>query len=346
MNRIRHGTTLEAHPETAASTDATHREPPGQPPGFAGPDRWTRFDRRSLWYLVMAVTIILAAIIAYAVTRSDGSDTTDTADTERIAELTDELVTASARLATLDADRIDLDRSIAELETELATATTGIDELTVERDSLLRERAELEDVLTAAESEVEVLEARLATMTTASATLDERIAVLDTQVALLLDRAITAERQRDALIDLFPIEFDSSLVGIDLRGAWDLDWEEAYCEGFATCGSTPAFGELTIGSTPEGWFRAEADGVFDAALFSVEGALYTITQSATAAPPCDGVRRLAHVGMTIYARGITIADDGTNRVDDLAATYVVEAPATADCPAGVAFYGAELTPIP
>lgn len=335
-----HHRTLTELPTTETSptpTGPTHREPP------KWPDRWNQFDRRSLWYLVIAVTLILAAIVTFAITRSDGSDSTDS-DAARIEELTDQLVTASARLATLDAERADLDQTITDLEVELSTARTNLGELTAERDELLVERAELQGVMSAAEAEVDVLEARLATVTAETATLDDRIAVLDTQVALLLDRAVDAERQRDALVELFPIEFESSLVGIDPRGDWEIDWKEVYCDGFDTCGSTPAIDDLTISGTPEGWLRARADGVFDAALFSVEGALYSITQSATAAPPCDGTRRLAHVGITIYARNIAVSDDATERVEDLAATYVVEAPATADCPAGVAFYGAELTP--
>ena len=167
--------------------------------------------------------------------------------------------------------------------------------------------------------------------------------MLDVQVGYLLDRAIAAEAERDALVDLFPITFDSSLVGVDLAGDWNLAWDEAYCTGFATCGSAPGFKTLTITEDTNGWLRAEVDGVFDAGLFRVDGALYGITNSTTAAPACDGAQRNAHVGMTLYAHGVTVADDGTHQIEDLGASFVIDAPATATCPAGVAFYGASLT---
>lgn len=327
----------------------------GGPAGGAGPQRRIAFSR-NLWLLIVAVAMATSAGITWLVTRSDDSGTTtpgtapadvDTGDTqaEQIEQLTADLVTATARVATLTTEQADLDRQIADLEAELATTTTGTEALVAERDDLIAERDGLVEQLQAAEAEATSLEDRLDTVSTEAATLDDRLAILDVQVAQLLARAVDAEQQRDALIDLFPIEFDSSLVGVDLRGDWDLDWDEAFCQGFTTCGTTPAFDELTVTQTPEGWFRASADGVFDAALFSVEGALYTITQSATAAPACDGARRLAHVGVTLYAHGVTVLDDGSHRIEDLGATYVVEAPATDTCPAGVAFYSAELSPV-
>jgi uncharacterized protein YdcH (DUF465 family) len=299
---------------------------------------------------ILAVAALLAVLGTFLATRGGDEGTTDQQDqiellTAEQARLTSELETANARVAALT-DEIDaLDAQIADLDAQLATATTDVDELTAQRVSLTTERAELQASLAAAEAEVAALEVRLDTAADVTATLDERIAVLDVRVGYLIDRATAAEQERDALLALFPIEFDSSLQGVDLAGVWRLTWDDVYCTGFGTCGNLPAFDQITISQTPEGWLRASATGVFDAGLFEVEGALYANTDSVTAAPRCGVDQRIARVGLTLYASGVSVAEDGTHVIEDLGATYVVDAPATATCPNGIAVYGAQLTAV-
>lgn len=330
-------TTPTAPPPTTPPTEPARGSPP-----------WPR--NAKVVVAILAVATLLAAFGTFAATRSDDGDATELQEqvdvlTAEEARLTAELETATARIAALTAQRDELNDRIADLDAELATATADVEELTAERAGLAAERDALQRSLAAAEAEVAGLEARLETAADETATLDERLAVLDVQVGWLLDRAVAAEEQRDALLDLFPIEFQSSLQGVDVTGDWNLSWDEAYCDGFPTCGTDPGFGRITISDTPEGWLRVEADGVFEAGLFEVEGALYAITQSRTAAPACGADQRVAHVGLTLYAGDVSVAEDGTHSIDDLGATYVVDAPATATCPAGLAVYGAGLTTV-
>jgi hypothetical protein len=330
----------------APPAEAPPTTPPTAPAHVTPP--WPR--NAKVVVAILAVATLLAAIGTFAATTGDDDGTTDQQEqiellTAEQARLTTELEATTARVVALTTQRDELNDRIADLDAELATATADVDELTAQRVGLMAERAALQSSLAAAETRVVDLETRLDTATDVTATLDERLAVLDVQVGYLLDRAVAAEQERDAVLELFPIEFDSSLQGVDLTGGWSLRWDEAYCSGFSTCGTLPAFGRITITETPEDWLRVTADGVFDAGLFEVEGALYAITASRTAAPACGTEPRLAHVGLTLYANSVTVAEDGTHVIEDLGATFVVDAPATATCPAGIAVYGAELAAI-
>ncbi|MFP5488147.1 MAG: hypothetical protein ACLGHQ_07565 [Acidimicrobiia bacterium] len=324
--------------------------PPPTPPSSPthGAPSWPRSAKAIV--AVLAVAVLFAAFGTFAATRTDDDPVDDQqAQIDQLeaeqTRLTGELDAADARVADLTAQRDELDDRVAELDTQLATASADVEQLTAERTSLVAERDTLQASLAAAEAEVVDLGTRLDTAVDLTATLDERLAILDVQVGYLLDRAVSAEQERDTLLDLFPIEFESSLHGVDLTGDWNLSWDEAYCNAFPTCGSNPAFGRISITETPQRWLRVEADGVFDAGLFEVEGALYAITQSRTAAPACGLDQRVAHVGLTLYAHDVSVLEDGSHVIDDLAATYVVEAPPTAACPAAVAVYSAALTPV-
>lgn len=313
-----------------------------------GRGRWPR--NAKIVVALLAVATLVAGIGTFAAIRAGDDESADQQEqidllTTEQTRLTNELDTAAARVATLTAERDQLDVRIGDLDADLATATANVDELTAERVTLMAERAELQTSLTAAEAEVTDLESRLDVANDLTATLDERLDVLDVQVGYLQDRLATAEEQRDALLELFPIEFESSLHGVDVTGRWNLSWDEAYCNGFATCGNLPPIGRIEITETTQGWLRVRADGVFDAGLFEVEGALYAITESRTAAPACGTEQRSAHVGLTLYANDVTVAQDGSHVIEDLGATYVVDAPATGTCPAGLAVYSASLTPV-
>ena len=343
-----------APPGGASITETSPAEtrPPTVPPTPTAPDRhaapWPRSAKFIVAILAVATLAAVAGLAVLATRDTDDDGLTDqqiellTAEQTR---LSGELAVATERAAELTTQRDALDQQLVDLDARLATATEDVAELTAQRTELIAERATLQSSLAAAETSVAELETRLATATDTTATLDERLAVLDVQVGYLLDRAVAAEAERDALIELFPIEFESSLQGVDVSGDWNLRWDEAYCTGFPTCGNVPGFSRITITETPRGWLRVEANGILDAGLFEIEGALYAITESRTAAPTCDGAPRTAHVGLTLYAHDVSVADDGTHVIEDLAATFVIDAPATTTCPAGLAVYGAQLTPV-
>lgn len=61
-------------------------------------------------------------------------------------------------------------------------------------------------------------------------------------------------------------------------------------------------------------------------------------------PPCGQTPRVTRIAVGLFARDITIADDGTRTVDSLGATVMYAAPAVATCSDAVAFFGAELVP--
>jgi hypothetical protein len=335
----------DARSEATDAPPAVTREvrPPRPPsdrtaPAPRGP--WPRDAK--IVVMILAVAALLAVLGTFLATT--GGDDTETDQAERIElltaeqeRLTTDLAAAEADVVTLTAARAELDERIIDLDARMATATADLTALTAERDGLLTERTELQASLVAAEAEVAELELRLDTATDATATLDERLAVLDVQVGYLQERARVAERERDALAALFPIRFESSLRGVDVTGDWKVSWDEAYCTGLPTCGTVPAFDRITITETPEGWLRAKVNGVFETGLFEVEGALYGVTTSTG--------QRTAHVGLTLYANGISVSEDGAHAIEDLGATYVVDAPATATAPAAIAVYSGRLTQV-
>lgn len=315
----------------ARTRQSSGPSPPAAPPRVAPPTpsdtQWPRAAR--LTVVGLALAALVAALGVAAVIRADDADLADR--DEQIATLTNDLTDTTARVGGLTAER-------DELQQQLTAAVS-------ERAALEDEIAELTAVLVAADAEVADLEARLDAANDLTATLDERIAALDVRADELVDRATTAEQQRDALLRLFPIEFASSLHGVDITGTWKLAWTTVHCNGLTTCGTLPSFDRITIAETAQGWLRVRAAGVFDAGLFDVEGARYAIAESRSAAPACGTVPRSAHVGLTLYAHDVRVTVDGEHHVDDLAATYVVDAPATGACPAGLAVYTARLTPV-
>jgi hypothetical protein len=345
----RHTTTdREAIAPTPTTTTAPTTTPP---PGTIGPTAprpapWPR--NAKILVAILAVAGLIGSIGAIlAVTADDGSD-----DLEgQVAELTQERDQLAAQQTELTDERDELAATrgelavrVAVLDAELMAARADVTRLTGQLATLEEERDTLQIELAAAGSLVTELEEELGVAVSRTAMLDERIAALDAEITALEIRAVTAEQARDELAALFPITFDATVDDISLVGAWDVDWDEAYCDGFPICGTTPSYDRLSIVETPEGWLRVEIDGVLDAGLFRVDGALYAIAPSTTAVPACDGTARTATVSVTLYPHGVSIADDGTHQVTDLGMSMLVQAPATGSCPAGTVFYGGNVTP--
>jgi hypothetical protein len=165
---------------------------------------------------------------------------------------------------------------------------------------------------------------------------------------LMVNEALVAERdalvaEREALVAMFPMMVDTSLVGVDVTGPYAVRWIPVYNSGLADL-ALPNVTQITISSTAEGWLQVTIPGVINADLHRTDGALFTMVDAVTVVPPVDGVARLARVAITIYAGETATALDGTTTVTDLGMSIAISTPASGSAPAGVAMYGAELTP--
>lgn len=249
-----------------------------------------------------------------------------------------------ATVASLTDERTERLGDVTELQ-------ATIDTVTVERDDLALEFVELENAGAAVAAERDELLAGMTDLNSMIVDLTRErneliveVAELEADLATEARRATEALAERDALADLFPMTFDAALEGVELVGTYDVDATLVYSNGFAPGAVLPQLDEFVIRETPEGYLEVVIDDVATAGLFRVDGALYAITDSMTAVPPCNGTPRSAGLTATFYAHGLTVADDGSRQVTDLGASITVRAPATAGCPAALAFYGAELTP--
>lgn len=233
------------------------------------------------------------------------------------------------------------------------------DDAAAETDALQADLAAANERADAAEAELADISAQLdemAGVTTdqasdvvdAFARVNEELALARADVQTQTARADAAEAQIaeiEAVAGQFPIMLDSSLIPDDMPGTYRIDFTEAYCDGFSTCGAPPAPTNATVYWTPEQFLRIGVDGILDAGLFALDGSLYGITDSPTALPPCGDVARRARITMTMYAGSISVLEDGTRVVNDLNASITIDAPAEgADCPAGLVFYASSLTP--
>ncbi len=210
----------------------------------------------------------------------------------------------------------DAEQERDELASELDETDATIDGLTSELDSTT---TRLED----AQADNEVLSASLET---------ER------------SRADDAEAELAAIGEAFPVTVETSLVGLDVAGSYAISFTEAYCDFATGCGTTPQANRAIIGVTPENFLDITVPGILQAGLFAINGSLYGITDSETAIPPCGDVPRRGRITITIFPASIVVADDGTRTVTKLEATITLDAPTINECPAGLVFWGAELTP--
>ena len=205
-----------------------------------------------------------------------------------------------------------------------------------ERDQLTEANEALEIELTAAET-------RISTLSNDVAELDAANEELTVDLADQVAATATVVAERDTLAELFPLTVDPTLLGQDIVGTYGVTWMPAYNSGLADL-VLPAVSQVTITETSEGWLQVDIPGVIRADLARTDGALFTIVDSTTAVPAVNGVERLARVAITVYAGDTTTALDGTTTVDQLGLSIAISTDAVGDVPAGVALYGAELTP--
>lgn len=312
--------------------------PPGQHPPAAGdgpPSPWPTTAK--VWVAILLVAAVLGAVgLALAAASSDdGSAERQLQD--RVAELTTE------RNDALDAiDEIEAELATARQQLEAAQA--GSDELTDRVAGLEARIAELSAQRAEALATVGELEATIDELELAVADLERQADVLDAAVKTANQRVAAAAAERDALAKLFPMRFDASLVGVDMARTYGVGITQVHCAGLASCGTAPAIKELTIKGSPQGTLTVSIPQYVDGGLSRTGGALHMIAHSTTALPKCGGTARTAQVTMTLFPGSYSIADDGDRTVATVGGVMTVEAPATGDCPAALAFYNLVLTP--
>jgi hypothetical protein len=276
-----------------------------------------RWPRRAKVATAVLGTLALAGAFGIALLLGDEADTD-----AQIAEVTEQ------RDALADEN----DALVADLEQVEADNA----ELTADLEQVEADNAELTADLARAQSAGVGLGARLAT---ATAQVDDLTEQVDAQQLAI--EAVTAER--DALVAMFPMVVDTSLVGVDVVGTYRAAWLPAYNSGL-TGVTLPGAEQVTISETPEGWLQVVIPGVVTADLTRTDGALFTMVDTTTVVPPVDGVARIARVAITIYAGETITTQDGVTTVTDLGMSVAISTPAVGAAPAGVVLYGAELTP--
>ena len=278
--------------------------------------------------VVLAVLGAIGTVIGFTsgddgpTTEQELQATIDTMTTDR-DQLVGQVSDLQAEIDATVAERDELVGQLAQLESTSVT-------LTAERDQLV---ADLADV-----------EATLATLTVERDTVLGQVAVIEaalTAQALLTTRAV---EERDVLAGLFPMRLNTSLDVAAAVGTYDIDYTQAYCDGFATCGTVPIVDEITIRQTTTGGLEMTMENYPTAGLRAVDGVLYAVFDSTTAVPACNGATRVARVTVTVFANAVDVADTGIAEVGDLRASMTVQAPETGSCVAGTALYAAQLTP--
>lgn len=349
-----------------------HAPPERTPP--VTPQMTTPWPRNAK--LIIAVLAVLAVLggLGTIIGFTTGDDQTPTrADLEATIEtLTTERDGLVAQLNDVQAD---LDATIAERDAlvgQVADLTATNDAIIAERDDIVErlgrldlttseviavrddlvgqlETLEATSALVVAERDqllvqLAILDAEITTLTEGRDALTERVSALE--AALTAQTAVTAAAivERDALARLFPIELDATVDVDDVVGTYDLEYTQAFCDGFATCGTVPNVDELIIRTTADGRLEMAMPDNPVAGMMMVDGVLYAVWDSVNLAPKCGSTQQLARVTLTVFPHGLTIADDGAAQVTSLGAGMTVQAVETVGCPAGLTFYAAQLAP--
>jgi peptidoglycan hydrolase CwlO-like protein len=342
----------------------------------SAPAGWPRAAKILIAVLAVLALVGAAGTIIGFTSGDDASDAELADMTAERDDLADEVTTLTERTTTAEQARTDLEADVADLTTERDQLESDLTELTVERDELATIAAGGDEALADLIASRDALQVQVDGYETTIADLRAELAELDSEgdgglADVIAERDALADRvasvestladirveladveadldaveaERDAFADLFPMTFDAALDMSELADDYDIDWTQVYCAGFPTCGTVPADDELVIGTTSAGFLDLDIEGFFEAGLFRIDGALFAVGETTEAVAACGTTPRRATVAVTLFANGMTIADDGTNQVDDLAAAVLVQADAVGTCPAGLAFYGAEVVP--
>lgn len=245
------------------------------------------------------------------------------------------LASIAAVVGFSQASSSDDDRTTVEQERDAAVARA---------ESAEQERDELASELEAANNTIDALTSELAAAEADLEAAQSQNEVLAAAVEVERARADEAAAELAAIGEAFPVTVETSLVGLDVAGSYTISFTEAYCDFATGCGTTPQADQAIIGVTPENFLDITIPGILQGGLFAVNGGLYGITDSETAIEPCGDVPRRGRVTITIWPASIIVAGDGTRDVTNLEASITLDAPTIDDCPSGLVFWGATLTP--
>jgi hypothetical protein len=292
--------------------------------------RWPRSAK-----IVTAVLAVLAVAGVFGTAWQYFND--DTADYQaQVSDLTEQRNALVVQNGNLRTDVDGLEAANAQLSSDKAQFAANNAQLAVNNAQLQAQSDAVSADLAAAQNQNSTLSTELAVATTQVNGLNNQVNDLKAT-----NEGVTAER--DALAAMFPMLVDTSLVGVDVAGTYAVKWFPAYNSGLPDI-SLHGVAQVVISRTDEGWLQVRIPGVLTAGLFGTDGALSTVVDTTTAVPPTNGVARTARVAVTIYAGATVTAADGTTTVTELGMSIAITTPAAGDAPAGVALYGAALTP--
>jgi outer membrane murein-binding lipoprotein Lpp len=320
----------EPAPMPTEETGARRLPPKAPPPSEMNISKpWPRNARITLIALLaVAVLGLVGSLVNWE--RADDTDTP----------------TAQARLAQITTERDDLRVERQELQADVNRLTTDLEAAQADAAGAAIAREQL--AVTATQLATLRLEraAVVAELADAEARIDEltgQVVDLTTTGDQLATDLAAARADRDALAKLFPVTVEPLLATADIAGTWDADWTRAYNQGLADI-TLPTITTMTIKEDANGWIHLTIPGVVTADLTRTDGALFTIVDTTTLVPAVNGTARTARLAITVYAAGTTVARNGTTTVTALGVSVAVSTPAVNGAPAGVALYGAELTP--
>jgi type II secretory pathway component PulM len=292
--------------------------------------RWPRNAK-----IVTAVLAVLALAGVFGTAWQYFND--DSSDYQaQISDLTDQRNALVIQNGNLRTDVNGLEEANAQLSADKAQYAADNAQFAVDNAQLQAQYDAISADLVAAQNQNSTLSTEMAVATRHIVSLDNQINGLEAS-----NETVTAER--DALAAMFPMLVDTSLVGVDVAGTYAVKWFPAYNSGLPDI-ALPGVTQVVISNTDEGWLQVRIPGVLTAGLLGTDGALSTVVDTTTAVPPMNGVARTARVAVTIYAGATVTAADGTTTVTELGMSVVTMTPAAGDAPAGLALYGAALTP--
>jgi hypothetical protein len=177
--------------------------------------------------------------------------------------------------------------------------------------------------------------------TTAAPTTSD--AATEADLAAANARADQAETQLAQMQAMFPITVNVAIADYNVIGGYTMTLTQAYCDGLPDCGVQRPAVHADIIQGPQG-LQLQVPTVLTAGLFKTNGSLFAVTDSDLIAQPCGQTPRNSRVSITMFAGGLTVAADGTQKLTGLAASLLVEVNPVANCGEGVIFFAATLTP--
>ncbi len=311
-------------------------------PGDSAPAPWPTGAKVIVAILIAAT---LLGLIGSAIGLASGGDgASERRLRDRVASLTAERDDAVAQLADLDVQLTSLQQRLQATQDDLDAQGDRNGALADRISSLEGQVVTLTDERAAALDRAVALESSIGDLTGERDAALDSVDLLEASLATVQTRLAAVTVERDALAKLFPVTFDRPLADVVTPGKYGVKATETYCAGLASCGKAPAFADLTISKTADGYLRLAAPQLADGGLFRAGGALHLATGSTTVVPACNGVARTATVAMTIFPGSYTVDAKGAAALAGLSAVVTVEAPATGTCPAVLAFYSMTIGP--